>query len=73
MVISSPYPEVTLPEQSLTSFVLTGAEEHGDKPAIVDGLTGRTLSYRELASEVRRVGSGLRARGVRHGDVLAMC
>ena len=73
MVIASPYPDVTVPEQSLTSFVLAGAEEHGEKPAVVDGLTGRTLSYRDLTSEVRRVGEGLRARGVRRGDVLALC
>jgi acyl-CoA synthetase (AMP-forming)/AMP-acid ligase II len=73
MVIASPYPDVTVPEQSLTSFVLAGAEERGEKPALVDGLTGRTLSYRELAADVRGVGYGLRRRGVRKGDVLAMC
>jgi acyl-CoA synthetase (AMP-forming)/AMP-acid ligase II len=73
MVIASPYPDVSVPEQSLTSFVLADADERGDKPAIVDGLTGRTLSYRELAADVRRVGCGLRLRGVRKGDVLGMC
>jgi acyl-CoA synthetase (AMP-forming)/AMP-acid ligase II len=73
MVIASPYPDVSVPEQSLPSYVLAGADERGDKPAIVDGLTGRTLSYRELAAEVRLVGCGLRRRGVRKGDVLAMC
>jgi acyl-CoA synthetase (AMP-forming)/AMP-acid ligase II len=72
MVIASPYPDVSVPEQSLTAFVLAGADERGDKPAIVDGLTGRTLSYRELATEVRQVGCGLRRRGVRKGDVLGM-
>ncbi len=73
MVISSPFPDVSIPDESLPTFVLAGAWERGDKPAIVDGLTGRTVSYRQLAEEVRRVGSGLRLRGVRHGDVLAMC
>jgi acyl-CoA synthetase (AMP-forming)/AMP-acid ligase II len=73
MVIASPYPDVSVPEQSLASFVLAGADDWGDKPAIVDGLTGRTLSYRELAADVRRVGWGLQQRGVRKGDVLAMC
>jgi len=73
MVISSPFPDMSSPEQSLVTFVLADAWERGDKPAIVDGLTGRTLSYRQLATEVRRVRSGLRLRGVRHGDVLAMC
>jgi acyl-CoA synthetase (AMP-forming)/AMP-acid ligase II len=53
--------------------VLAGAHERGDKPAIVDALTGRTLSYRELAADVRRVARGLQQRGVIKGDVLAMC
>jgi acyl-CoA synthetase (AMP-forming)/AMP-acid ligase II len=73
MVISSPYPDVSIPEQSLARFVLADATERGDKPAIVDGLTGRGLSYRELAADVRRVAWGLRRRGVHKGDVLAMC
>ena len=73
MVITSPYPDVSVPEQSLTSFVLADADQRGDKPAIVDGLTGRTLSYRQLAADVRHAGCGLRLRGVRKGDVLAMC
>ena len=73
MVIASQYPDVSVPEQSLAAFVLAGADERGDKPAIVDGLTGQGLSYRELADEVRHVGCGLRLRGVRKGDVLAMC
>ena len=73
MVIHSSYPDVSVPEQSLASFVLAGASARGDKPAIVDGLTGRTLTYRELAATVSRVGRGLRRHGVRKGDVLAMC
>ena len=73
MVIASPYPDVSVPEQSLSSFVLADAAERGDKPAIVDGLTGRTLSYRQLANDVRQAGCGLRRRGVRNGDVVGMC
>jgi acyl-CoA synthetase (AMP-forming)/AMP-acid ligase II len=73
MVISSPYPDMSVPEQSLAAFVLAGASERGDKPALVDGITGRTLSYRELGTQVLRVDHGLRRRGVRRGDVLAMC
>jgi acyl-CoA synthetase (AMP-forming)/AMP-acid ligase II len=73
MVIASPFPDVSVPEKSLASFVLAGADERGDKPAIVDGLKGRTLSYRELAARVSRVGWGLTQRGVGKGDVLAMC
>jgi len=72
-IIRSPYPDVAIPEISLPAFVLEQAEERGDAPAVIDGLTGRTLSYRDLATEVRRVAAGLQAHGVSKGDVLALC
>jgi len=61
-------PNVTLPE-----FVLGQAHQRGDKRALVDAITGRALTYRELAMDVRRVGAGLAAHGVRAGDVVALC
>ena len=61
-------PSVTLPE-----FVLGQAHQRGDKRALVDATTGRTLTYRELAIEVRRVGAGFAAHGVQPGDVVALC
>ena len=61
-------PSVTLPE-----FVLGGVHQRGDKRALVDAMTGRSLSYRELAIAVGRVGAGLAAQGVRAGDVVALC
>jgi len=54
-VIHSPYPDVEVPEVSLPEFVLEQAEERGDAPAVIDALTGRTLSYRDLATQVRHV------------------
>ena len=40
---------------------------------MIDGPTGRTLSYREMAAQVRRVAAGLRAHCLAKEDVLAMC
>jgi acyl-CoA synthetase (AMP-forming)/AMP-acid ligase II len=73
MIIKSPYPDVKVPEISLPEFVLEHAEDRGAAPAVIDGVTGRTLSYRDLAAQVRRVAVGLRAHGVAKGDVLALC
>jgi acyl-CoA synthetase (AMP-forming)/AMP-acid ligase II len=42
-------------------------------PAIIDGPTGRVLTYGELASSVRKAAAGLAARGVAQGDVIALC
>jgi non-ribosomal peptide synthetase component F len=53
-------------------FVLEHAARFGDKPALVDGPTGRTLTYRQLAGGVERVAAGLAARGFGRGDVLAL-
>ena len=72
-IIRSPYPDVVVPELTLPGFVLEQAEERGDAPALIDGLTGRTLTYRDLVAAVRRVATGLQARGVAKGDVLALC
>jgi acyl-CoA synthetase (AMP-forming)/AMP-acid ligase II len=57
---------------SAPAFVLEHAARFGDKPALVDGPTGRTLTYRQLADGVERVAAGLAARGFGKGDVLAL-
>ena len=44
-----------------------------DQAGLIDAATGHGISYAELAVGVREVGTGLAARGVRPGDVLALC
>ena len=56
----------------LPDFLLEHARDLGDKPALVDGPTGRSLTYRQLADGVERVAAGLAARGLGRGDVLAL-
>ena len=56
----------------MPEFLLEHASRFGDKPALVDGPTGRTLTYRQLAGGVERVAAGLAARGFGKGDVLAL-
>jgi acyl-CoA synthetase (AMP-forming)/AMP-acid ligase II len=62
-----------IPDLTLPQFVLGAAHRRGSKPALVDAATGRELSYAGLADAVREAGAGLSARGVRPGDVLALC
>jgi acyl-CoA synthetase (AMP-forming)/AMP-acid ligase II len=73
MIIKSPYPDVEVPETSLPEFVLEHAGERGAAPAVIDAVTGRILSYRDLAAQVRRVAGGLCAHGLARGDRLALC
>ena len=62
-----------IPDLTLPQFVLGAADRRGSKRALVDAATGHELSYAGLAMAVREAGAGLSARGVRPGDVLALC
>ncbi len=44
IIHTSPLPDVEIPDVPLTSYVLARAAELGDKPALIDGPTGRTLT-----------------------------
>ena len=65
-------PQVSIPDVSITDYVLRHAARLGDKPALVDGPTGRTLTYGGLAGNVRRAAAGLARLGFRKGDVFAI-
>jgi acyl-CoA synthetase (AMP-forming)/AMP-acid ligase II len=71
-VVRSPYSDVEIPDVPLTPFVLGGARTLGDKPALVDGPSGRVLTYAALAEAVDRVAAGLARRGFGPGDVFAI-
>ena len=72
MIIESQYKPIDIPEQDLTSVVLSRAAELGDKPALIDGASGRTLTFAELAVHIRRFAFGLHKRGFKKGDVAAV-
>lgn len=72
MIHRSPLPDVEIPAVPMTDYVLARAAELGDKPALVDGSSGRTLTYAGLAGAVRSLAGGLVARGFAPGEVLAL-
>jgi acyl-CoA synthetase (AMP-forming)/AMP-acid ligase II len=72
VIFRSPLPDVDIPEVPLTPFVLQRAEELADKPAIVDGATGRTVTFGQFASGVRGVAARLAEIGFRKGDVFGI-
>ena len=73
MIFESPLGDVAVPDVTLPAFVLEDADERGDRPALIDGPTGRTLTYGDLARAVRSLAAGLADRGFGRGDVLALC
>ncbi len=72
MIFRSPYTDIQIPEVSLTTLVLQHAARLADKPALIDGPTGRTISYAQLAGAVRLAAAGLARRGLIKGDVFAI-
>jgi acyl-CoA synthetase (AMP-forming)/AMP-acid ligase II len=65
-------PSVDIPARSLPDYILADAAGRGDKPALIDGPTGRTITYRQLAGGVERVAASLAARGFGRGDVFGI-
>ncbi|HEY3766819.1 MAG TPA: AMP-binding protein [Gaiellales bacterium] len=72
MIYESPHPPVEIPDVSLAEFVLADAAVRGDRPALIDAPSGRTLTYGALDALARGVGSGLQRRGLRAGDVVGI-
>jgi acyl-CoA synthetase (AMP-forming)/AMP-acid ligase II len=56
----------------LTTFVFEGMTAWADKPALVEGSTGRAITYEALVEAVRRLAGGLRQTGFGPGQVLAI-
>ncbi|MGH2518646.1 MAG: AMP-binding protein, partial [Chloroflexota bacterium] len=71
-IFRSLFPDVAIPAVPLTELVLRQATELKDKPAFIDGPTGRTLTFGQVAAGVRHVAAGLSRRGFGKGDVLAL-
>jgi acyl-CoA synthetase (AMP-forming)/AMP-acid ligase II len=72
MIFRGPFPQLTIPEVSITEFVLRKADQLGGKAALIDGPSGRSYTYAELPKTIRRVASSLAARGFKQGDVFAI-
>ena len=72
MIYSGGQLEAEVPDVDLASFVLRRARELGGKPALIDGPSGRVLSYAELERSVRGFAAGLASRGFVKGDTFAI-
>lgn len=68
----SPYNRVSIPAVGLVPFVYQNADAYGEKPALIEGLSGRWLTYAQLWQGVRRVAGNLAKRGLKKGDVVAL-
>ncbi len=72
MIFRGPFPEVEIPEIPLTPFVLEKAKERNGKAALIDGPSGRVITYDELVSSIGRVAASLAKRGFKKGEVFGI-
>ncbi len=72
MIFRGPYPDVSIPEVSITDFIFQTTGDFKNKPALVDGPSGRTLTYGQFEDAVRRTAASLAQKGFRKGDVFGI-
>jgi len=72
MLFRSPHPDPSIPSQPLTEFVLEPAAKWADKPALIDGPSGRILTFKGLGGAIRKAAKGLSDKGMKKGEVLAI-
>lgn len=72
MIVRSPFPDVEIPEMSLTELVMRQTARLATKPALIDGVTGEIMTYGQFEILIRRLAIGLTSRGFGKGDVLAI-
>lgn len=72
MIFTGPFPQVSIPEMPFTQFVFGRAKELADKPALIEGPTGRVITYAELDGSIKRVAASLAQRGFEKGDVFGI-
>jgi acyl-CoA synthetase (AMP-forming)/AMP-acid ligase II len=69
---TSQFEPVRVGGTSLPGLLTETALRSGERPALVDGPTGTTVSYRLLAERIHGAAAGLAGRGFKPGDVLAL-
>jgi acyl-CoA synthetase (AMP-forming)/AMP-acid ligase II len=72
MIFRGPFSEVSIPEIPITPFVFQNAKAWGDKPALIDGPTRRTITYSQLTESIARVAASLARRGFKKGEVFGI-
>nr|XP_006819574.1 PREDICTED: 4-coumarate--CoA ligase 1-like [Saccoglossus kowalevskii] len=72
-ILKSKLPELAIPtDVSLAEYVMSDFDHHGDSVAMVEGVSNKSYTYRQLKDLVHRCGSGLSKAGFQQGDVCAL-
>ena len=72
MILRSRFPDIEIPDVSLTEHVFEHVGQFLDHPALIEGPTGRIVTYRALLDLIGRVSAALSARGFVKGSTLCL-
>ena len=72
LIHPSPLPDVEIPDESLTEYVLQDVVALGDKPALIDGPSGRTSRMRNSMTRFDAWRSVWSDEALHLGDVVAL-
>jgi acyl-CoA synthetase (AMP-forming)/AMP-acid ligase II len=61
-----------IPDVDISSFVFERVSEHSDKPALIDGPSGRTVTYGQLQAMSGVLAGALATRGIGKGDAVCI-
>lgn len=71
-IIRSPFPDVEIPDLTLTSYVFERAADFAARTVAVDGPTGRSYTYADALGATQLFAGGLAATGFGPGETLAI-
>jgi len=71
-MFTSPYPSIDEDGTTLTHVLEQAVRRHPERTALVDGPSGRSVTFAELARRVDQVAGWLDERGVGRGDTVAL-
>lgn len=78
-IYESPYAHPFLPQQGIFDFLLPAEQgvsplpmHDPALPALIDGITGRTLTRGQLRESALRLATGIRSIGVKRGETACM-
>ena len=72
IIHESPLADIDIPDLTVTTFVMRHADNLSDKPAFIEGASGRVVTFGELKEAIHRFAGGLAARGFGPGRTLAL-
>ena len=71
-VVCSSYPDIEAPKQDIYGLISSGFSQYAGRVAIIDGVTGREYTYKEIDESICKFSTSLQRMGFARGDCLCI-